>query len=252
MRCTPAVSLENQESLLALADDLAASPLKPLGEGLRIAAAAYEWFPEGHPPLCGRQAAAAEAAAGTAAVFVTARQHEEQAVGRQQQAAEPVLGQKVDISAFCVDATGTDPGQQRRKQYTLVPAALQARWEAAKSLHAEADGPTKTVTAGAPIAPLAARASTAAAAGTSRPQPPALSKAATTAAATAAGTQKPGIPTFKKIGAAIQSTAGGQKRAGGAKAGVKPAAPKRPRAAAAAAASAAATAVPIPAGGSTA
>lgn len=249
MRCTPAVSLANQQSLLALADDLAASPFKPLGEGLRIAAAAYEWFPEGHPPLCGRQAAAAaEAAAGTAAVFMTARQHEEQAVGRQQQAAEPVLGQKVDISAFFVDATGTDLGRQRRKQYTLVPPALQARWDSAKRVHAEADGPTKTVTAGAPIAPVAAGASTAAAAGTSRPQPPALSRAA----AAAAGTQKPGIPTFKRIGAAIQSTAGGQKRAGGAKAGVKPAAPKRPRAAAAAAASAAASAVPVPAGGSTA
>lgn len=169
---------------------------------------------------------------------MTARQHEEQSAGRQHQATALALGHKVDITAFNADAAGTKSGQQPRKQYTQVPPALQARWNAAKRQSAEAERPA------AMAAPAAQGLSAAAAAGSGRPQLPALRMAS---AATGV-IQKPAIPTFKKMGPAAAGTAikkaaaAGQKRAGGAKAGAKPAAPKRPKHATANAASTAASA----------
>ncbi|KAL4457639.1 hypothetical protein ABPG75_012504 [Micractinium tetrahymenae] len=229
-------SLAVQSVVAKLRDDLAASPFKPLGEGLRFAKIAREWFPEGHPPLRGRQAAAAaESAAQPAAVFMTARQHEEQAKGRQQQAREPALGAEIDVSAFKVDAAGAEPGQRARRQYTHVPPKLQATWDAAKRQNAEAERPARAATAAAPAAPAFMLPPAGSAAGITRPQLPALQRAA--AAAAAGGSQKPAVPTFKKVGAAAaagaapkKAAAAGQKRAGGAKAGAKPAAPKRPKA----------------------
>lgn len=160
-------------------------------------------------------------------MFVTARQLEERSGGQgQQQQAGLVLGQKVNISAFKVDAAGARPGQQPCKQYTLVLPALRAKWDAAKQQHTEAERPFKLATAVAAGGP-----STTAHVGTRRPMLPGLSSAA----AAAGGTVKPAIPTFKKIGAAAAGTqkaaAVGQKRAGGTKAGAKPAAPKRAKAA---------------------
>ncbi|PSC72899.1 hypothetical protein C2E20_3898 [Micractinium conductrix] len=253
-----------QAVLARLRDDLAATPFKLLGQGLKVGAA-FEWYPEGPPQQQrGRQAAAKEESPlpPPPLVFMTARQHEaaqkEQLQQTQAQQAQgvgtasqlpadqagPFLGPKLDVAAWKAaaqvadaDGKGAMPLLQarQRRQYAPPDPKLQAAFVEAKRLQAEAGRPAGAASATQHPTQAAAKPAGAVAA---KLAPLALRQAA---AAAAGGSVKPAAPVFKKIAragasAAPKKAAAGAKRAAGA--AKPPAAPKRPKAGAAAAATA--------------
>ncbi len=234
--CTPAV-------------DLQATLFKFLGDKLRVSAAARDWWPDGVPAPKGR--AAPEAPPPPPLTFTTARQLEKELANkppepsredRSSGGSKPVdlaaqLGAEFSLAAFRAGEGAAGVQQRQRRQYTPVPPSLQAAFDAAKQLHAEAERPagarpssaTPGATAGSAAAvgrqPLALRQA-AAAAGGSQPRAPAFKKIA--------GARPAAAP--KKPAATAGKAAAGQKRAAAAK---PPTGAKRAKAATAAAAAAA-------------
>lgn len=236
-------------SLCSFVDDLQATPFKFLGDKLRVAATAHDWWPDGMPAPKGR--AAPEVPPPPPLTFTTARQLEKELASKPPDASkEGGIGKAVDLAAqmgaefslaaFTAGEGGAGVQRRLRRQYAEVPPSLQAAFDKAKQLHAEAERPAVARPGG--ITPGAA-ASSAAPVGR---QPLALRQAA----AAAGGTQ-PRAPAFKKIAGAAASTAPKKPAANAAKAGAgqkRPAAAKPPtgakRAKAGAAAASAASAPP--------
>ncbi|PRW56060.1 hypothetical protein C2E21_5110 [Chlorella sorokiniana] len=240
-------SLAVQAVLARLRDDLQATPFKFLGDKVRVAPTAHDWWPDGMPAPKGR-AAAPEAAPPPPLIFTTARQLETELASKPPEAAKedsgsggskPVdlaaqLGAEFRLDDFTAGEGGAGVQLRQRRQWAAVPPKLQAAFDEAKRQQAEAERP-----AGAPPggATPATAASSAAPVGR---QPLALRQAA----AAASGSQ-PRAPAFKKIAGAAPAaapkkpagTAGkaaaGQKRPAAAK---PPTGAKRPKAATAAAA----------------
>lgn len=168
---------------------------------------------------------------------MTARQHEQQTKGQRKEEPGPALGDPIGTASFGAAGEGSGEGasqqERQRKRYTPVDPKLQAAFDEAKRLLAEAERPAAAVTA--------RPASSAVPTGTAARPPPLALRQAAAAAAGGVGSQKPAVPTFKKVGAATVAGAAPKKPAGPkrAAAGKPPAGPKRQKAAAAAAATAA-------------
>lgn len=211
----------------AAADDLAATPIKFLGPGLKVGAQAHEWFPGGAPlQPRSRHQAAQPALTAPAPAFITARQHAELSKGQAGGGTSGglALGQAFDVASFAAAAAGSAAGtqQQRPRRPNFVAGAkLQAAFEEAKRQLAEEERPAAAAAGSARPAPAAPTAP--------RQQPFALRQAA----AAVGGSRKPTVPVFKKAAGAPGPARGkvaatpGKKRAPAAK---PPPAPKRPKA----------------------
>lgn len=231
------------------ADDLQATPFKFLGDKLRVSATAHDWWPDGMLAPKGR--AAPEAPPPPPLTFTTARQLEKELASKPPDPSKEgsgsgsgsskhvdlaaQMGAEFSLDAFTAGEGGAGVQRRQRRQYADVPPSLQAAFDKAKQLHAEAERsavarpggitPGTAASSAAPVGrqPLALRQAASAAGGT-QPRAPAFKKIAGAAAGTAP--KKP---------AANAAKAGGQKRAAAAK---PPTGAKRAKAGAAAAAAA--------------